>query len=247
MPGKPDHGVFGSRNRRPRGNEWALDHNHGQSQRARRLDLGRSSMAARILRQNHFNAMLRKQTDIVFSGEWPACGNKVDVGKAVKNRRLVDEPDDISVMRRSVELREDEAANAKDPARLGPKRCYGRSHVGNLDPAVAWLTFPGRSFHGKKRRTGDRGCRDGIAADLGGKGMGRVRQDIDALVPEVTGKPFNPAKAAASNRNWLSARHRRPSRKRQGCLETLVGSEHPRKRARLRGAAEEKNAHGSRF
>jgi len=245
MAGKPDHGVFGGRNRWARRDEWALDHHDGKSKRARGFDLGNRGAAARILRENHLDAALVKQANIVLPCERPACLDYDDIGQIERCCWRVDQPDDVGMLRRGLKLSKSEAADgAEDRARFWAERGNRRSHIRNEGPVVPWLPFPGGPFDGEKRRPGDRSGRDGVAAHLGGKGMGRVDEHIDALVPQITCKPCGSAKAASSDANGLSARSRRPSCKGENCLETAVPSEQPCERTSFRRAPEEKNAHG---
>jgi len=247
MPREPDHGVFGGWNGWPRRYEGALHHDHGQLQRARCLDLGGGGMAARVLRQDHLNAMVLEQTDIVLGGKRPPSLNEHNIGQIAGHGGHVDQPHDVSVLRRGQKLTDCQASDAEHHTRVRAQRGYGRGHVRNLDPIVAGLTLPRRSFYGEQRRTCDRGGRDGVAAHLSGKGMGCVDQNVDAFVPQIADEPLDAAKAAASHRNGLSARSRGAPGQRQRRLKALIRREQARQRACLCRAPQEKYAHGSRF
>lgn len=247
MPDKPDHGVFCGGNRGPRGNEGAFDHDNGQLERARRLDLGGGGMAARILRKYDFDAAALEQADIVLGGERPASLYKFDIGQLAGHRRHIDQTYDVGVLRRGQKLRDSKAAYTEDDARLFAERRDGRSHVRHEGPVVARLPLPGRPLDGEQRRTGYRGCCDGVAAHLGGERVRRVDQNVDALVAQIADETFDPAEAAASHRNGLSTRRCGSPGERQCRLETPVGCEELCECARFRRAPQEKNAHGPRF
>ena len=76
--------------------------------------------------------------------------------------------------------------------------------------------------------------------------MRGINEHIDTFVLQIVDEPFDAAEAAASGRDRLGARRRRPARKGECGFKTAVRRELPRKRARFRRASEEKNAHGQR-
>ena len=168
-------------------------------------------------------------------------------GRASDAFGQVDQADDVGVLRRGLQLGEGEAA---DPAENLPGRGANRldsgGHIRRERPIVAGLRLPGGSFDGEQRRAGGRSRFDGVAAHLRGEGMRGIHQHIDALVAQIADEPFDAAEAAASGRDRLGARRGRPAGEGERGIETAVRCEQPCKRARFRGAPEEKNAHGPR-
>ena len=157
------------------------------------------------------------------------------------------EPDDVGVLRRGLKLGEGEAADAaEDFSRRRANRLDGSGHIGREGPIVAGPRLPGGPFDGEKRRAGGRGRFDGVAAHLRGERMRGIHEHIDTLVPQIADEPFDAAKAAVSGSDRLGAWRRCPAREGECGFKTAVRREQPRKRARFRGASEEKNAHGQR-
>ncbi len=248
MPVEPDHCVFSRWNRWPWRNERARNHHDRQAERVRRFDLGNGGIAARILGENSFDAMLPEQADIVLRREGASRLDHCDVRQAGRNRGPVDHADNISVLPRGSQLRKGKAADAaEDDARLWAERCDGGSNVRRLDPAISRLLLPSGPLDGEKRRAGHRGGLDRVAAHLASEGMRGVDQHIDAFHPQIAGKALRTAKTAASRWNWLSAGRGGPACERKDCFEAPVAGEESRKRARFRGAAQKEDAHGSRF
>lgn len=248
MAAEPVYRLLRRRNGRPRRDERALNHDHREAERAGSFYLGHSGIAARVLCQNSLDAMFPKQPNVVLRRERAARLNEDYIWKFEGRRRQVYQPYDIGMLWRGLQFSKGEAPNpAEDDARFLSQSGNSRSHVWDAGPIVTGLPFPCWALHSEKGCACDRSSFDGVAAHLGGKGVGGVDQDIDTLFPQITDKPFNAAEPAASCGNRLGLRRGSPARKGKGGIETAVESEQPRQRARFRGAAEEKNAHGPRL
>jgi hypothetical protein len=191
--------------------------------------------------------VLAEQAEVVRRREGAACLDKDDVGQIERVFGQVDEPDDVCMLRRGLQLGEGEAADAaEDFSRRGANRLDGSGHIGREGPIVAGPRLPGGPFNGEKRRAGGRSRFDGVTAHLRGERMRGIHEHIDTFVPQIADEPFSAAEAAASGRDRLGAWRRGSARKGEYGCKTAVLGEQPRKRARFRGASEEKNAHGQR-
>ncbi len=248
MSAEPGHSLSGVWDRRPRRNEGPLDHDHGQAENPRRFDLRHRRCAAGVFCQDGLDPMLAEQADVVSGREWAARLNEREAGQIKRHRGRIDQPDDVTMVRGGVQSAKREAAYAaKNDARTWAKRCDSGIHVRHAGPGIARLRIPRRPFDGEKRDARYRGRRDGIRAHLRGEGMRGIDQKLDALCIKTGREPFGAAKAAVPDRDGLSARRSCPARQRQDSLETGIGREQLCKRAGFGRAAQEKNAHGSRF
>ncbi len=72
--------------------------------------------------------------------------------------------------------------------------------------------------------------------------MGRVDNGVDVLSGEKRREAFGTAKAADASRDWRWSRIGRRAGKRQDCRNFRLIGDPPRKRARLRRAAENEQA-----
>ena len=86
-PGKRfGDGLDGRRLRQVR----ALDHDHGERQRPRRVELGGGAGAARILGDDQFDSMRLEQRALVGDVERPARGDQLDVRRQLLRRGRLD-------------------------------------------------------------------------------------------------------------------------------------------------------------
>ena len=130
------------------------------------------------------------------------------------------------------------------PARRAGERGDGGVNVGHPLPVVAFSRHPGGAFQCQKGRAGHGTCGDGIAAHLGCEGVRGVNHMADRFGFEVGAKTLNSAKAAHPHRDRLVQRRVGPARVRIDALKPRLGNR-TRQKARLRGAAEKKDAcHG---
>ena len=245
--GEPSHGIFRRRNRWPGRDVRALDHHDRQAERAGGFDLGDRCVAAGIFGQDNLDAVFAEQSEIVLRREGAACLDEDDVWQIERAFGQVDQADDVGVLRRGLKLGKREASDpAEDISRRRANRLDGGGQIGREGPTVAGLRLPGGPFDGDKRRAGGRGRFDGVAAHLRGERMRGINEHIDALVAQIADEPFDAAEAAVSGGDRLGAGRRGPAGKGECGFKTAVRREQPRKRARFRGASEEKNAHGQR-
>jgi hypothetical protein len=146
----------------------------------------------------------------------------------------------IRGLRESGELQP--ALREEDCSPLSPESVDGVVHGRDLDPAIAGLACPGKTGEHDERRTArPAGC-DGVGGHARGERMRRVDDGVDALPGEKRRQAFGAAKAADASgdrrRSGIGGR----SRQRQDRRNIRLIGDAPRKRARLRCAAEDEQA-----
>ena len=247
MLGEPNHGVFSRGDRWAGRDEGAPDHHDRQAERAGGFDLGDRCIAAGILGQDNLDAVLAKQAEVVLRREGAARLDEDDVWQIERAFGQVDQADDVDVLRRGLKLGEGETADAAEDFSLRrANRLDGGGHIGREGPIVAGLRLPGGPFDSEQRRAGCRSRFDGVAAHLRGERMRGIHERIDTFVLQIADEAFDTAEAAVSGSDRLGAWRRGPAGEGECGCKTAVRREQPCKRARFRGAPEEKNAHGQR-
>ncbi len=164
-------------------------------------------------------------------------------GQGVDLRWPVDRPHDVAMLRRSREGGElQPALSEENRPPLSPKSVDGVVHRRDLDPAVAGLARPGRAGEDDERRAGRAASRNRVRGHARSERMGRVDDGADALAREKRRQALGAAEAADALGNWRLRRIGRRPRKRQDWRNIGLIGNPPRKRARLRRAAENEQA-----
>ncbi len=183
--------------------------------------------------------MRAHQVQIVLQPEGPAGDDDLGIPQREVRGRRIHQPDQEAVLREMGEVGEMLAADRQEHPLAGTVQGRrGTRDVGNMGPVVLRTCRPRSPLEGAKRHVGHGAGPNGIAADLRGKGMGRVDDLPDPLVAQEGRKPLGPAEPADAHGNRLRAggghasrigQKRRPARLGHGLREP----------ARLGGAAKD--------
>ena len=217
----------------------ARDHDHGQRQRPRRVELGGGARAARVLGDDHFDSMRLEQCVLVRDVERSACGDQLNKRRQFLRRGHLDAAHNIEMLWRFPERRELHATSGeKDAARVSPNRCRSRLEAFHHDPAIAIAWAPGRAANGEQRHVGRVSSLDGIRLHLHGEGMRRVDEKIEVLLGQNARQTLLTAEAAGPQRarkpRWVSS----PAGERQGDVVARVAVKRAGEVSGLAAAAE---------
>jgi hypothetical protein len=212
---------------------------------ARRLDLGVGRTPATVLGHQRLDALEFHEGEFVGARERTAREDQFAVGEVANLCRPVDRPHDVAMLRRSREVGEPQPAlSQKYRLRPNPKSRDGFVHGHDLDPAVVKLACPGRPAEDDERGTGrSAGCTR-VGRHARSEWMGGVDNGVDLLSGEKRRQAFGAAKAADASRDWRWCGVGRCARKRQDRRNIGLIGDPPRKRARLRRAAENEQTKG---
>ena len=199
------------------GQVGALDHDHGQGQRPRRVELGGGSGASRVLGDDQFDSMRLEQRALVGDVERPARGDQLDKRRQILGRGRLDAAHNIEMLRRCSEGRELHAAGGeKDAPLVLPDRGRSRLEARDHDPAVALALDPRRAADGEELRSRDFSGLHRIRLHLHGEGMGGVDEKIETLLGENAREALGAAEAAGAQPPRKSHGLRRSPGERQG-------------------------------
>jgi hypothetical protein len=201
---EPQHHLGDAFRPRPVGESRPSDHDAGQAQFARGVDLGTSAGSSRVAGDDPLDAAGAHQLQFAGKCEWTASHDDIAVGKRQRLVRWIDKSQGVGVLRPGAERGNVLAADReKDPgAWLGQCRDRG-SYIRYLDPVVAARLGPWRSFERHQWRTGRRTGLDSVAAHPGSKRVGGIDDVRNPFPANVVGKPAYTAETADPRRQLL--------------------------------------------
>jgi len=224
------------------GSRRPAQHDHLNTERARRRYLAVCRTAAAVLRNDDLDLVPRHQRSIIRFAEGPACR---DVGHMRERQRWghgIDAADQITVLRRGGKRPEFVAADGdKHAAAIVSDGIRCPARVADLDPAITRDGTPGRPAQGHEghcspTRRGGRVFRNDVRVWMCG-----VDQRINALGGEMIGQTLGPAKSAHADRYSVCNRRGRAASERQHHVKAGPLSETFRQLPRFRRAAEDEN------
>lgn len=238
---KPSEDVRRLLKTQARRNSGTIDEDHAQAQAPRGIKLGPCADAARIFRDDDFDAMHLQQGEIFFEGEGSA--RQDDIRRKGQIARRIDEAQKVIVLGLCSESFKLQPTDGEKDAGLGFwQGLDGSLHRRHQIPAIARLGRPRLTFECHQRHSLCRASHNGMGRHLGGEGMCRVDHMGDAFLTQVGTQAFDAAKAANADRQGLA--HRRICStgigKDGGKLLFRQGFRHE---ARFGRAAEKKDAH----
>jgi len=200
---EPLHDLGHALNPQPVGKLRPRDHDHGQAERASRIDLGARAVAPRIASDDPIYVACTHHLQFAVKREWSARHDHI--GREGQGRVWrIDESQCVAMLGFARERCDVLAADGEEDLARWLRQCSDRAFdVVNLDPVVTGRPGPGRALKRDQRRTGFRTRRDRVSAHLGGERMRRVDDVRDAFVTDVAGKPAHPAKTADAGRQRL--------------------------------------------
>lgn len=176
--------------------------------------VGRRSAA--IFGDNHINIIPRHQCMIVRFNERAAAENVVRIRNGKRRLDRIDTAHEIMMLRSRLKGRDLLAPESqKYPAWCGPERLNRLRHTFDFGPAITGNARPGGAAQGQQcGRQVAHGMRC-ISGNHGGVGMGRINQNIDALLSDISGKTGGSTKAADAERHIMWGRRDGPACERQ--------------------------------
>lgn len=197
------------------------------------------SSPARVLGDKQLGAMRAHQLHVVLNPEGAARDDHFGVrqGKVCGGR--IDRPGQETMLPEMGKAGEMLSPDRQEHPFGGTVQLgHGSFDVRDTGPVVARLGHPGGPLKRAERHPGGGTGERGVAADPGGKGMGRIHHLTDAVHPQEGGKPVGPAEAAAADGHRLRTGACHPSGIRQNRGQARIGHG-LRKVARLGGAAQD--------
>lgn len=225
------------------GRHRPTQHDHLDTERARRGDLAVTGDPAAILGDHRIDPMRAHERAIAGLAERSAIGDVADVNQRQRRVHRIDAADQIIVLRRRAQRSELAAAERdKDSARanveeahcLGDIRCFGPAVAGSRAP---WRTAQSQQRHTRLARRGN-----SVAGYDVGIGMGRIDQGVDPFIAQIVGKSRGTAEAAAAHRRRLQRRRFCASGQRYDDFQIRARCQAFAEFARFRRAAEDEDA-----
>ena len=241
---EPLHHLSDAFDPEPLGQLRSLDHDDGQAQLTRGIDLGARPLPAGIARHDPFDAPRTHHLQFTGERERPARDNEIGIRQRKRTSRSIDEAERVGVLRPGRKRRDMLPADGEENIRSRLwQRGRGGGNVNNLDPVIVGGLFPGLAFQRDQRRIHLRTGSQRVAADLRGKGMGRIDHMREFFLPDNIGKSVGTAEATNPHGQRLIGRNLR---------STGIGIDRvePRRRDLRRQpigfarSAQDENAHG---
>lgn len=201
---EPGHDIFdGCRglamwHRRP------FDHDDWNTELAGGTDFGAGAAAAGIARHEDCDVLFAHQGKIAIQGEWPAGDDNLDVRQRQIGTRLIDEAQQIAVLRLSREGCEMLAANGEENGRRFIRESSDSVfEIRNGSPVVAIDGRPGGADESDQWRCGFGAGDDGILAHGVGEGVGGIDDVGDGLIAQESGEAFRTTVTTGAHGEWL--------------------------------------------
>lgn len=241
---EPLHHFSDTFDRKPLGQSRPLDHDDGQAQLTRGIDLGARALPAGIARHDPSDAPRKQHLAFACERERPARDDEIGIRQRQRTSRSINETEREGMLRPGRKRRDMLPANREEhPGSFGWQRRDGGGNVSNLDPVIAGGLFPWLAFQRDQRRIQLRAGCQRITADLRCKGMGRIDHMRELFLPDNIGKSVRTAEASDTHGQRLIGRNLR---------STGIGIDRlkPRRRDLRRQpigvarSAQDENAHG---
>ena len=228
----------------PFGHKGAINHNQGQTQLARRVNLRPRAHTTRILGDDVGDAVRLQQVKIALQRKRAARNQGRDMGQG-QSGWLIHQSQKIMMLGLCGEIFQRLAADSQEnPCRIIGQGRDSARHIGNVLPIIAFGRLPRRAFKGQQRGLGYGGGFDRVAAHLGREGVGRVDQVGDAFSAQIAHQSLHPAKAANALGQGLAQGCFGASGIGENCINALIYQGF-RQIRRLGRAAKQKDAgHG---
>lgn len=210
---KPCQRHFDRCDQRTLGQGGPVDQNDRQPSLSGGDQFGFGPRAPGILGHDNVDAMLAQQRKILCDQKRSPRDKCCGVWQGQGFGRGIDKAQQVMVLRLIGELRDMLAPYCqKHPLRRASQQRSRRRNIRDVAPVIARPGAPCRAFQRGQRCACGRTGGDGIAADLGGKGMGGVDHTANSAVLKIPRQPLGPAKPPRPNRNGLRARAFDPAR-----------------------------------
>ena len=213
---KPVHDLCHSPAQGTFGKFRPVDHDDRNAKHAGGKDLRLGSSPARVLGDQQLGAMHAHQVHVVLNLEGTACDDHLGAQQGEVRGGRIDHPGQETMLSEMGKAGKMLSSDRQEHPFGGTVQGgHGSLDVRDMGPVVARFGYPGRPFKRAERHPGGSAGERGVAADPGGKGMGRIDHLTDAVRLQEGGKPLGPAKAAAADGYRLRAGTCDPSGIRQ--------------------------------
>ena len=222
-----------------------VDHDDGQAEHTRRIDLGARPLPTGILRDDQIHAMIAHQGKVTLQCEGAAIYQQMVTRQRGQHVWRIDEAQQIMMLRLRGEGFDMHAPERQHHTTARAiKRADSAIDVKHTAPAVPLHRSPLRPGEHQMRDACISGRRGGIGADCRGKGMGRIDKMRERPCLEESRQPTRAAKTTDPHRHRLGTRIAGATGIAQDRALAPFG-QRLRKRARLGRAAKDQDvAHG---
>ena len=236
---KPVHDLCHGLAQGTDGRLWPVDHDDRNREFPGSKNFRFGSSPARVLGDQQLGAMRAHQLHVVLNPEGTARDDHFGVWQGKVRGGRIDRPGQETMLPEMGKAGEMLSPDRQEHPLGGSVQLgHGSFDVRNKGPVVACLGHPGRPLKRAERHPGGGAGERGVAADPGGKGMGRIHHLTDAVHSQEDGKPFGPAEAAAADGHRLRTGACHPSGIGQDRGQARIGHV-LREAARLGGAAQD--------
>lgn len=186
---------------------WPVDHEDGQAERPRRIDLRTRACASSIFGDDQVYAVGAHQGEITLQREGAAIHGQVMTRQRGRRIWRIDEAQQIMMLRLGGEGFDMHAPERQHDAPGRPvERADSARNVRDMGPAVALPRLPFRTIEDQMSDLRLLRSRNGVGADRRGEGVGRVDQVGEPLRLQEYRQSSSAAKAAYAHRQRLRAR-----------------------------------------
>ena len=221
-----------------------FDHDDFDTERAGGGDLRLGRRATAVLGDEHLDALLLHQRNLVLDAKRPPGENQPMGGQSGHSVRVLDGSHEVMVMGRSGEGGQLQCPDRQENSSgRFAERENGRFHVRDAEPAIASLLTPGRSGQNRERDCKVAAGDGRVLGHLGGEGMSRVDDRGDPPLDQIGLESGNAAESADTewDRRWSGAA--RSAGERQDRIEIVASGDPSGECACLRRSAENEKSH----
>lgn len=209
---QPRHNVGNASAMLPLGKRRSSDHDDGQTQVPRGLDLGKRAIPARVARNDDVNAARSQQFKFICQRERSAIDDDVRLRKRQIAIGMIDKAQRIGVLRLGSERLQMLTTNREeDVCRLLGQRCGRSLEIWHFIPGISGLPLPRRALKRHERYTRRIASCHRMPAHLGGKRMGRVDNVREIAVAQKFRQAVGTTETAGACRQRLGRRDGRSS------------------------------------
>src|SRR5215831_4334658 len=236
---KPGNGVGDGLDEGRIGQIRAPDHDYRDRESPCGVELGGSTFATGVFGDEHIDLTRLKKRALIGEVEWSARSDQLEARRQVLSRRCLDASHNIEVLRRLLERRKLHASRGeKDAPRRFAESCRCCIDALHHSPLITVARYPRRTSDGEQRHAARASSLNCMQLHPHGEGVGRVDDEIVALLGEKACETFGAAKAASAQSTWKLRRLRGSAGERQSDVVACVAVESARKPGRLAASAE---------
>ncbi len=221
----------------------AVDHDDRKAKRTGGGDLSVGRLATAVLGDDHVDAAVAQQRNLVLDGEGAAGKEIVDRGCGERRLNRIDAADEVMMLRSRIEVEGLLPADREEDAqRRASERNDRIGKRGDARPAIAFGRAPAGALEPDQRRAGCLGGALGVGRNLPREGVGGVDQKVDAVALKKGSQSIGAPESAGAHRHGLRRRIGGAAGKRQRDVEIGPQRQPTRQLAGFGGAAQNEDA-----